>query len=393
MTVRSPEDERRVLLFTPIGRDSALISETLSKSAIQAQICRSISQTVSEMNAGCAAFLVAEEALNTESVNSLGRVLENQPAWSDLPVIVLTIAGEQSPLTDYKLKLFNPLGNVSLIERPVRPATLISIIRSALRARERQYQFREQAKALQRSNEDLQRFANAASHDLQEPLRMVASYSQLLTRTNEGKLDEDTHLFLRYILNGVDRMRTLIRDLLEFSQHTGAEYPAPTAVDCNAVLRLALQNLEFNVTDRQASITFDGLPVVLGHEIRLLQVFQNLISNALKYCAQRPEIAVSARRDGAFWILSVRDNGIGIASENQEQIFGLFQRLHSREKYPGTGIGLATCQRIVEQYGGRIWVESTLGKGSTFYFTVPATDAPTCLPVKGPDARMDEAAG
>jgi light-regulated signal transduction histidine kinase (bacteriophytochrome) len=220
---------------------------------------------------------------------------------------------------------------------------------------------------------------------------MVASYSQLLTRTNEGKLDEDTHLFLRYILNGVDRMRTLIRDLLEFSQHTGAEYPEPTAVDCNAVLRLALQNLEFNVTDRQASITFDGLPVVLGHEIRLLQVFQNLISNALKYCERRPEIAISARRDGAFWVLAVQDNGIGIAVEHQERIFGLFHRLHTREQYPGTGIGLATCQRIVEQYGGRIWVESSPGAGSTFYFTAPATEGSAYSPLTSVDAPASEA--
>src|SRR5579884_708623 len=365
-------DECRVLLVTPTGRDAELLASTLRRSGIQSEPCNSVAEAVLQMERGCAALVVAEEALNAESIKELGRVVDRQPTWSDLPVIVLTTAGEQTPLTDYKLKMLAPLGNVSLIERPVRPQTLVSVIQSALRARERQYQFRSQAKALQRSNEDLERFAHAASHDLQEPLRMIASFSQLLARRNEGKLDDDSRAYLRYILNGVQRMNTLIRDLLEFSRYTTSAYPPAAPVDCNAVLGLALQYLQFRITESGAKITFDHLPVVLGHESRLLQVFQNLLGNALKYCEAQPEITISARREGEFWVIAIRDNGIGIAPEHQGKIFGLFQRLHTREEYPGSGIGLATSKRIVEQYGGRMWVESTPGVGSTFYFTARA---------------------
>jgi signal transduction histidine kinase len=375
MAAPNQEDEWRVLLLAPIGRDSALMAETLGKSNIRTHVCPSISEVAREMEQStCAAFVVAEEVLNASSIDCLSQVLERQPTWSDVPVIVLTIAGEQNPFTDYKLNMLTPLGNVSLVERPVRPTTLVSVVRSALRARDRQYRFREQAKALQRSNEDLQRFANMASHDLQEPLRMVTSYSQLLIKRNEGQLDADSQLFLQYILDGVNRMRVLIHDLLEFARQTASEYPQAHPVDCNAVLGLALDNLQFSIKESGASVRFERLPIVLGHETRLLQVFQNLISNALKYCDKRPEISISARQEGDFWVIAVQDNGIGIPAEHQERIFGLFQRLHTRKEYPGTGIGLATCKRIVEQYGGRIWVESAPDSGSTFYFTAPQAD-------------------
>jgi signal transduction histidine kinase len=374
VTLSDESRDRRVLLLTPTGRDSMLISQTLLSAGIRPHTCLSIEEVIKAIEEGCGSLLVAEEALSSEWVEQLGRALAAQPAWSDLPIIVLTSGGEQTPSNEYKLKILQPLGNIFLVERPVRPATLISIIKSALRARERQYQIREQAKALQRSNEDLQRFAYAASHDLQEPLRMIASFSQLLARRNEGKLDEDSRLFLRIILNGVDRMVTLIRDLMEFARHTSVESPPPVVVDCNTVLGLALQHLQFKISETGASITFERMPVVLGHESRLLQVFQNLIGNALKYCERKPEIAITTRRDGNFWVVAVKDNGIGISPEHQERIFSLFQRLHAREQYPGSGIGLATCKRIIEQYGGRIWVESTPGQGSTFYFTLRAAE-------------------
>src|SRR5579884_3691310 len=380
VTLPDQSCDRRVLLLTPTGRDSALISQTLLSAGIRPHTCLSIAEVVKTIEEGCGCLLLAEEALSPEAVEQLGRLLAAQPAWSDLPVIVLTSGGEQTPSTEYKLKILEPLGNVLLVERPVRPSTLVSLIKSALRARERQYQFREQAKALQRSNEDLQRFANIASHDLQEPLRMVTSYSQLLTKRNKGKLDDESQLYLQYILAGVDRMRMLIYDILEFARHTGVEYPDPTPVDCNSVLGLALENLQVKITECNASVTFEQLPVVLGHETRLLQVFQNLVGNALKYCQRKPEIAISAYAQGDFQVIAIKDNGIGIPAEQRERIFGLFQRLHTRHEYPGSGIGLATCKRIVEQYGGRIWVESEPGAGSTFYFTAPSAGSVSNAP-------------
>ena len=373
--VPNASDERRVLLLAPIGRDATLLKETLAFFRIPAHICGSISEAAEEVSAGCAALIIAEEALNTQSVKHLSQVFDGQPSWSDLPLIILTSSGEQTPLTDHKLRMLSPLGNVSFVERPVRPSTLISLVKSALRARDRQYEFREQAKALQRSNEDLQRFANMASHDLQEPLRTITSFSQLLAKRNEQKLDDDSRTFLRYIVDGAARMKSLIRDLLEYSRHTGAEHPAPVPVDCNIAVSLVLQHLHLTIEESHAAIAVDRLPLVLGQETRIVQVFQNLIGNALKYCTSRPEVRISSFREGNFWVFAIQDNGIGIAPEYQNRIFVLFQRLHRSDEYPGSGIGLATCKRIIEQYGGRIWVHSTPGVGSTFYFSLLACES------------------
>lgn len=374
--------ERSVIVFTPTGRDATLIQETLKKAGIESTACSSVGDLLTELAEARAALLLAEEALTADCVEAIRGLINQQPTWSDLPVIVLTSTGQQSPATEYRMTLLAPLGNISLIERPVRPSTLISIVRSALRARDRQYQFREQAKALQSSNEDLERFANIASHDLQEPLRTIASYSQLLARRNQHNLDEDSQVFLHHILNGVDRMRTLISELLDFSRHTSARDVPMEQVDCNNVFGLVLQNLQFKIAETGAKISFERLPVVLGGESQLTQVFQNLIGNALNYCQRTPEISVYARRSGDRWTIAIKDNGIGIPAEYQSRIFGLFERLHTRDEYPGSGIGLAACKRIIEQYGGRIWVESNPGEGSTFFFTLPAAKAEAAAAVQ-----------
>ena len=250
----------------------------------------------------------------------------------------------------------------------------VKVLRDITEQKRSEERLSDQAKALQQSNEDLQRFAYIASHDLQEPLRMISSYSQLLVRRNDGKLDEDSREFVQFIVSGVERMRTLINDLLEFSRFTTDSNRVPEPVDCDAILDLALQHLRLKIAETGAQITSDPLPVVLGHDSRVLQVFLNLIGNGLKYCTRKPEIHISAQRQGDYWQIGVRDNGIGIAPEYHKKIFGLFQRLHNRAEYPGTGIGLATCKRIIEQSGGRMWVQSELGKGSTFYFTLPAAE-------------------
>lgn len=503
--------ENRVLLLTPTGRDAALISDTLLHGGLSPRVCADVSILTTALTPEAGAAIIAEEALNANSIGLLTDALRAQPPWSDLPLIVLSATGESSAASAYWSKHLGALGNVTVIERPVRPATMLSVTRAALRARQRQYEvhkllsdlqltedrlrtiiesaedyaimnldsegritywnagaerlfgyteaailgksfeviFTEDERSrdeparrlaeaarsgrsesegwrvradgsrfwasgvlrqtrnggcagagfvdvvrditerknteekLQRSNEDLQRFAYVASHDLQEPLRMIGSYSQLLARKNGNNLDEDSRQFVRFIVEGVERMRTLIRDLLDFSRLTSDNIQPPSPVPCHAILGLALQHLQFKISDTGAQITFDRLPVVLAHETRLLQVFQNIIGNAMKYCETTPRIHVSASRDGDFWRISIRDNGIGIAPEHQEKVFGLFQRLHNRTEYPGTGIGLATCKRIVEQFGGRIWVESVKGQGSTFYFTLPAAEE---TPMGGPAA-------
>ena len=229
-----------------------------------------------------------------------------------------------------------------------------------------------QAHELARSNADLQHFAYVTSHDLQEPLRMIASFAELLSQRYRGKLDADADEFIGYIISGAQRMDALIQDLLAYSRVVNTEGASCVRVELEGTLHWALMNLQKSVQESGAIISHDDLPVVLGDQVQLVQLLQNLISNAIKYHgAEKPRIHISAEKPGAEWTISVRDNGIGIAPEYHERIFGVFKRLHGRD-YPGTGIGLAICKAVVEKRGGRIWVESEVGRGATFRFTVAA---------------------
>jgi PAS domain S-box-containing protein len=225
---------------------------------------------------------------------------------------------------------------------------------------------------LKRSNAELEQFAYVASHDLQEPLRMVSSYTQLLARRYRGRLDEDADDFVGFAVDGANRMQRLINDLLAYSRVGTRGRPfGPT--DSHAALGQALRNLAAAIDEAGGLVTNDDLPLVLADETQLVLVFQNLVGNAVKFRRpdEPPRVHVSARRDGRMWAFRVRDNGIGIAPEFHARLFTIFQRLHTRDEYPGTGIGLAICKRIVERHGGQIGVESTAGAGSTFVFTIP----------------------
>jgi PAS domain S-box-containing protein len=229
----------------------------------------------------------------------------------------------------------------------------------------------EYAENLKRSNEDLERFAYVASHDLREPLRMVTSFSQLLEQNYKGRLDPDADEFIGYIVDGGRKMDALVNDLLEFSRITSRGKPfEPT--DMNSVLSEVLKSLSVTIRENHATIETGMLPTVSVDRSQMALVFQNLIANAIKFREEQvPVVAIDAVREKNEWIFSVRDNGIGIDPEYHGKIFELFQRLHSRDEYPGTGIGLAICKRVVERHGGRIWVESEPGEGSTFFFTIP----------------------
>jgi PAS domain S-box-containing protein len=227
------------------------------------------------------------------------------------------------------------------------------------------------AAELARSNAELEQFAYVASHDLQEPLRMVASYAQLLEKCYKGKLDSDADDFIAFIVDGATRMRALITDLLAYSR-VGTRGKSLEATDCESVFEQVIANLQMAIEETNAVVTHDRLPSAMADELQLSQVFQNLIGNAIKFHGEeRPLVHVSAKQRGREWVFSVQDNGIGISPEHTDRIFVIFQRLHGGGEYPGTGIGLAICKKIVERHGGRIWVESQPGKGSTFYFTIP----------------------
>jgi signal transduction histidine kinase len=242
------------------------------------------------------------------------------------------------------------------------------------RVADRTFELNERAKDLARSNSELQQFAYVASHDLQEPLRMVASFTQLLAKRYSDKLDDDAREFINFAVDGAMRMQTLISDLLSYSR-IGTQGKQLALTDSDALYKRVLDSLQLGIQESGAEIVCDPLPMVMADPQQLGQLFQNLLTNAIKFKGEAPiRIRISVERSGSTWKISVRDNGIGISQEHAERIFIIFQRLHTKTEYPGTGIGLAICKKIVELHGGRIWIEPSPGGGTTFCFTIPAVE-------------------
>ncbi|HYO57033.1 GAF domain-containing protein [Archangium sp.] len=256
-------------------------------------------------------------------------------------------------------------------------ATVADAVAQGLERRRAEMSLQERVRELARSNEDLQQFAYVASHDLQEPLRMVASYTQLLARRYKGRLDPDADEFIAYAVDGVNRMQRLIQDLLAWSR-VGTRGHELKPIDSGHALNKAVANLEALVKETGATLIQGKLPPVIADETQLIQLFQNLVGNALKFRGKAPpRVLVEAERQGHEWRFTIEDNGIGIEPQYYERIFVIFQRLHGKEEYPGTGIGLAICKKIVERHGGRIGLDSQPGHGTTFWFTLPVVPTPS----------------
>lgn len=260
---------------------------------------------------------------------------------------------------------FSPL---SLAEQP----HLFVIARDISERKDAELALKQHADELARSNRELEQFAYVSSHDLKEPLRMVSVFVELLKKHLEGKLDAEGEEYISYVVQGSRRMLSLINDLLAYSR-VGKELQPYTDVDCNLVLKVALENLHETVRESGAEVCAETLPTIVGNQSQFMQLFQNLLGNALKFRGtQAPRVTIKVRKVDGHWVFEFSDNGIGIAERYQGKIFSLFQRLHSTNKYPGTGIGLTICKRIVESHGGKIWVQSSLGGGSSFFFSLPA---------------------
>ena len=361
-------------------------SRLLQQAGFDFRTCETIDALIAQNAQDVGALLIEEEGLTAQTLEKLNGFLNGQPPWSDLPVILLVrrVANTRS-----QGHWSQWLRNLTVLDRPVTSSALVSTIQTVLKARQRQYEVRdllanlldlnrsleqrvsERTAQLERSNRDLEQFASVAGHDLQEPLRMVTGFLVRLKDKYKGQLDPQAQEYVSYAFDGATRMSTMINDLLAYSR-VGGEGLNLAVLDLQSVLESVKDNLRTTIEESKAVITADSLPTVMADAAQMRQLFQNLVGNALKFRVQgrRPEVHVGVTQKANEWVFEVKDNGIGIDPKQVGRVFMIFQRLHSREEYSGSGIGLAICQKIVERHGGRIWVESEPGKGSTFFFTI-----------------------
>jgi light-regulated signal transduction histidine kinase (bacteriophytochrome) len=319
-------------------------------------------------------FLLAPEGVKGRPIFELDRAKWNAPEVRHSLESVRSLKSAKPlefDLFSHDSRTFAGDARYLTTEKPSLEAILI-VIEDITEKRIAQQISDRHTAALERSNSDLEQFAYVASHDLQEPLRMIASYTQLLAERYRGKLDADADEFIHFVVDGVHRMQSLIDVLLEYSR---ADRRPGTfrETDCNDVLAIVQADLQHAIAESSAVITNDPLPVIVAVPQMIGQVFQNLLGNALKFRKPTvpPSIHISASSKGGEWVFFVKDNGIGIPPDQRGRLFQIFQRLHSRAEYPGTGIGLALCKKIIERHGGKLWLESEAQQGSTFFFTIP----------------------
>jgi signal transduction histidine kinase len=357
--------ELRLVVVEDNSSDVELIRHSLKKGGFQAECA--VVQTADDFRAVVrkSAYDIVLADFSLPLWNGLEAVDILRKEGLDVPVIVVSGAlGDTRAVECIKQGAADYVLKDHLLRLP-------DAVRRALREKKLRDDNREAQEELARSNRDLEQFAYVASHDLQEPLRMVAAYTQLLADRYQGKLDENADKYIHYAVDGALRMQILVRDLLAFSR-VGREGTEPKLVDVNLAVQAALINLQSTIRDNNAQVQYGHLPSIMADQSQLAQLFQNLIGNAIKFRSQQPPIInISAEKQDRQWTFSLSDNGIGIASEYAETIFVIFKRLHTREEYSGSGIGLAICKKVVEHHGGRIWMESEPGKGSTFKFALP----------------------
>ncbi|EKQ66918.1 bacteriophytochrome (light-regulated signal transduction histidine kinase) [Leptolyngbyaceae cyanobacterium JSC-12] len=292
--------------------------------------------------------------------------LKADPTTRDVPVIFISALDDVMD----KVRAF-AAGGVDYITKPFQEAEVMARIENQLNIQRLQQRLLEQNNELVRSNRELEQFAHVVSHDLQQPLQSIIGFARLLLLKYQDSLDETAHDYLNRMMDSGNRMQRLIQDLLTYAQ-VGKQGDSFELVDCNQILAQVLENLQVALTEKKVVLFHDSLPTLIGNEIKLIQLFQNLISNAIKFTHpdNTPQVRVSVIKRENDWLFGVHDNGIGIDAQNLEKVFDVFHRAHSSKNYPGTGIGLATCKKIVELHRGRIWVESQLDVGTTFYFTL-----------------------
>lgn len=389
-----PLNESRVLIYAPTGRDSELTCRFLGAAKISAQSCRDMSDLVRQVEQGCGAIVLAEETLGTTSVMALTAVLARQPFWSEMPVCIIATAGIANHDISRRLAMFGPVGNVTVLERPFRPETLVNTLQVALRSRQRQYEVRdlmaalaeserryrelaasleEQVKArtfaLEETNKELESFTYTIAHDLRAPLRAQESFAKALLEDYGDALGTRGCDFAHRIIESATRLNHLVRDLLAVSRVSRAEV-STEVLDLHSVVLGVCKEMDFQVKEQNATVNVGKFDFkVLANEAMLVMTITNLLSNAIKFHKKgiAPQIAIDAKQNGQWVRLSVRDNGIGIAPEHHQQVFGVFNRLHKAGEYPGTGVGLAIVQKAMERMNGKVGLNSELGEGCEFW--------------------------
>lgn len=377
------QEKLKVLLFENDPGDTQIVEEFLSESKkgeIELISVSSLNEGINILKKNSVSAVLFD--LSLPDKNMPDSLIKIRSRFPEIPFILLTdfgnkkidpsiINGIDTSMSPsgycnylYKHRLNSPL-LVSTIHHAVKQQNLYS------ERKRMEENLRETLEKLERSNKDLEQFAYAVSHDLCEPLRSISGFIQLLARRYKGNLDEDADRFISRSMAAAARMQDMITNILEYSRLNSSNNEF-TSIDCNEVLNHVIANLEGAINESKTKITHDHLPTVSANFLQLLRVFQNLIANAIKFhSGKRPEIHVGVKRKNNNYQFSISDNGIGIDPKHFELIFVIFQRLHNRQEYPGSGAGLAICKKIVERHGGTIWVESEVGRGSTFYFTIP----------------------
>jgi signal transduction histidine kinase len=372
--------ECEIVILAPRGRDGSLLESTLKRAEIAATAVKTIEELCARIETEVGAVIVTEEALHRAALDQLRETLGRQPKWSDVPIVLLTSGGETD--TDYTWKLvrsLSPAGSVSLLERPLRPLTIVSAAQVALRARQRQYEVRafnedlenrvtERTAELQRINAEAEGFSYTISHDLRAPLRAIIGTSMMLLEDFGDDIPEDAKHQLKRQANAANRLGALIDDLLHLSRLSRQEMQL---IDFNLTEMAEAVAKDLRARSAAGNCTFDIEPGLVGHGDPLLVQFvlMNLMENACKFSPRGGAIRVGRSPDGAFF---VQDDGIGFDMSYANKLFMPFERLVRDDQFPGTGIGLANVRRIIERHGGKVWAESTPGHGATFRFSLPA---------------------
>ncbi len=356
-----------ILIIDDMPDNLRVLSAILTKQGYKVRKALSGQSAIASIQASLPSIILLDVRMPEMDGYAVCQILKDNPRTSRIPVIFI------SALSDVmdKVKAFDA-GGVDYITKPFQEAEVIARVETQMRLQKLQHQLIQRNEELLHSNRELEQFAYAVSHDLQQPLQTMMGFAKLLMMKHETHLDRASVEHLAGILESGRRSQQLIQGLLSYAQLGHQEHELDTT-DCTVILDIVLENLETSIAEKNASITYENLPVVQANQVQLVQVFQNLIGNAIKFVPEgrSPQVLVTATQCETDWLFAIHDNGIGIEASHLKSIFEIFQRLHTAENYPGTGLGLAICRKIVELHRGRIWVESQPGVGSVFYFTLP----------------------